>query len=138
MALWVVYAGIQFPAYRAAKRLLGSGNGNNNNGGSNGNSASDSSGSSAPSASGGGVQRAPRSLAAAGNSSSSSMWPAIAAGGLAGGFATVVTYPLDWIRTRFASQGVPRVRSVGFCIARPCIEGPYLQACLLGLRLPAG
>jgi len=106
MALWVVYAGIQFPAYRAAKRLLGSG-GSSGNGGANGGSGSSGGSAQSPGAS----QPAPRSLAAS-NSGAGSLWPAIAAGGLAGGFATVVTYPLDWIRTRFASQGVPRVRSV--------------------------
>jgi|SRR5579859_2405878 len=37
------------------------------------------------------------------------------AGGVAGTFATIITYPLDLLRTRFAAQGTSKVRLAGRC-----------------------
>jgi Mitochondrial carrier protein len=84
MSLWVSYAAIQFPAYRALKSWL----------------------HNFPA-----LEETPIVSSSSGGArmpSSKSSVAAVIAGGAAGAFATVVTYPFDWIRTRFACQGVPR------------------------------
>lgn len=91
MALWVTYAAVQFPLYRWTRDWM----------------TEVTAPSLPPLPPGGGSSgshAAPperSKLAAAGIS--------IAAGAVSGNIATAATYPLDWIRTRFAAQGLPRV-----------------------------
>ena len=42
----------------------------------------------------------------------------LVSGAVAGTTATVATYPLDFIRTTFASQGVPKVGRLDFVLLR--------------------
>lgn len=99
MAMWVGYAALQFPMYKSLRRWLEDVDRRHRpfdrllvrNGSDSDNSSQASSQSSL------------------GNVKKPVAWTAVVAGGAAGAFATIVTYPLDWVRTRFASQGVPRV-----------------------------
>mmetsp|Transcript_13661 Transcript_13661/g.23413 ORF Transcript_13661/g.23413 Transcript_13661/m.23413 type:complete len:356 (-) Transcript_13661:25-1092(-) len=71
-------------------------------------------------------------------------------GGLAGGVATVTTYPLDVIRTRLAAQGEPKVYQSSMCVVRSILRneggvpglyrglGPVLVSIAPGLALTFG
>jgi len=48
---------------------------------------------------------------------------ALLAGGCAGLLATTCTYPLDWVRTRMASQGVPKASGQRALAPRACVGG---------------
>lgn len=98
MAMWVGYAALQFPMYKSLRRWLEDVDRRHrpferlfNRSGSGSENCSQP--SSQP------LSSAKKPVA----------WTAVVAGGAAGAFATIATYPLDWVRTRFASQGVPRV-----------------------------
>jgi hypothetical protein len=94
MALWTTYTAVQFPLYAALKRRLAA---------------------AAP-------VRVLLSLPSHNLPGSNCIgmqdhgpWNSfipILAGGVAGSVATTLTYPFDWIRTRFASQGMPKVKLV--------------------------
>lgn len=89
MTLWIAYMGVQFPIYRAANATVDEwwyGKYQRI-------SASSGTGGTAAQA-----KSAPKKH----------IMPALIAGAAAGCLATALTYPLDWLRTRWASQGIPR------------------------------
>lgn len=123
MAMWVGYAALQFPMYKSLRRWLEDVDRRHRpfdrlldrNGSGSDNSSQVSSQSSL------------------GNVKKPVTWTAVVAGGAAGAFATIVTYPLDWVRTRFASQGVPRVSAAVPC--RVATNNHILQLLLASVRL---
>ena len=80
MLLWISYAGVQFPVYGAMKRALSAG--------------------TKPAENNNGIN-----LSTSGPSNS----VLLLSGAASSAIATFVSYPLDWARTRMASQGIPRV-----------------------------
>lgn len=59
--------------------------------------------------------------------------PALAAGALSGCIATVATYPFDWLRTRWASQGVPKRYATMWDLVRSEVSQHGVQVCFRGL-----
>ena len=110
MALWVTYMGVSFPAYREAhsffERRLGSAGSTGGAGEGSGNS---------------------------GTGGAPALASALCAGAVSGAVATVCTYPLDWLRTRLASQGVPREHDSAAALVRAVYASEGARGLFRGL-----
>jgi solute carrier family 25 (mitochondrial thiamine pyrophosphate transporter), member 19 len=127
VALWVCYMGVQFPVYRTAhtatKEWLGRRRrAEEEEEGLTTGTAPQSSAAAA----------APTGLAAP-SLLRSSLAPSLIAGAVAGCAATVSTYPLDWLRTRMASQGVPPEHPSMLALVRAVLGTRGVQGLFQGL-----
>jgi hypothetical protein len=143
MALWVAYMGASFPAYRAAhafaERELAARAWSTRQEAPPPARAAAAFAAAAPAvappsrlssalALGGSRSAAPAAPAAPATPAhvAPALLPALFAGAVSGFAATLATYPLDWLRTRVAAQGVPRQHATALALVRAVLreEGP--------------
>ena len=108
MLLWVCYAGVQFPVYGALKRGL-----------------------SSPLKSEKAIEHQGTLTGKRGPSSHAVM---LLSGAAAATIATCASYPLDWARTRMASQGIPKAHNSILSLMRYTLSKEVCQLRNMGFH----